>query len=67
MEQDQDSGRDLKAVFPDVDRAAGALVHALASALALDFDEAQQLGCADQLLATTNFVLARRGSGGTEV
>ena len=60
MAQDQDAGCDLKTVFPDVDRAASALVYALASALASDFEESRRLGCRELLLLTTNFI-SRRG------
>ena len=50
---------DLKTAFPDVDKAARALMYTLASALASNFDEARRLGCTDLLLVTTN-VVARR-------
>jgi hypothetical protein len=50
---------DLKTAFPDVDKAARALIYTLASALASNFDEARRLGCTDLLLVTTN-VVARR-------
>ena len=53
---------DLKTAFPDVDKAARALLYTLASALASDFDEARRLGCTDLLLVTTNVVTRRAGS-----
>ena len=53
---------DLKTVFPDVDKAACALIYTLASALVADFDEARRLGCTDLLLMTTNVVTRRRGA-----
>jgi hypothetical protein len=52
---------DLMTVFPNVDKAARALMYTLASALASDFDEARRLGCTDLLLATTNVVTRRVG------
>jgi hypothetical protein len=55
----QEHAPDLKTAFPDVDKAARALIYTLASALASNFDEARRLGCTDLLLVTTN-VVARR-------
>lgn len=55
--------QDLKTAFPDVDKAARALMYTLASALASNFDEARRLGCTDLLLVTTNVVTRPTGSG----
>lgn len=61
MNQKKTNGPDLKTVFPEVDRAARALMYTLASALASDFDEARRLRCTDLLLTTTNIVTHRGG------
>ncbi|MCQ4360300.1 hypothetical protein KQR54_03905 [Mycobacterium gordonae] len=61
MNQKKTNGSDLKTVFPEVNRAARALMYTLASALASDFDEARRLGCTDLLLMTTNIVTRRGG------
>lgn len=58
----QEHAPDLKTAFPDVDKAARALMYTLASALAADFDEARRLGCTDLLLMTTNVVTRRAGT-----
>lgn len=58
----QEHAPDLKTAFPDVDKAARALMYTLASALAVDFDEARRLGCTDLLLVTTNVVTRRARS-----
>lgn len=55
--------QDLKTAFPDVDKAARALMYTLASALASNFDEARRLGCTDLLRVTTNVVTRPTGSG----
>lgn len=58
----QQNAPDLATVFPDVDQAARALMRALASAVASDFDEARRLRCTDLLLVTTNVVTSSVGS-----
>ena len=58
----QEHAPDLKTAFPDVDKAARALMYTLASALASNFDEARRLGCTDLLLVTTNVVTRWAGS-----
>jgi hypothetical protein len=55
----QEHAPDLTTAFPDVDKAARALMYTLASALASNFDEARRLGCTDLLLVTTNVVTRR--------
>lgn len=56
MSENKTKRTELETVFPDVDRAARALMYTLASALASDFDEARRLGCTFLLLMATNLV-----------
>jgi hypothetical protein len=62
MNENKRNRTDLKTALPDVHKAARTLMHALASALASDFDEARRLGCTNLLVVTANFVTRRVGS-----